>query len=117
QWAHPVRGQLVGWLRACAFGARAFGASVGTLGCVRLEAAHAEDLAVAVDEAQGTVVSAGEGKSALVQAPVVLSAQQHHVLQSGRSAVGPVHDVVTMQVTAPCTGRKDAAAVPIPQRP
>lgn len=52
----------------------------------------------AIGEAEHLVAVGADGVFASVQRPVVVSAEQHHVVERGRAVVGPEHDVVCIEV-------------------
>ena len=56
---------------------------------------------------------AGDGDAAAVMQPVVIRADQHEVVQIGRPAIFPMHDVMGMQSTGGATARRHTAAVAV----
>ena len=56
-------------------------------------------------------VVACHGEAAFVDEAVVIAAEKHEILQTGGAAVGPVDDVVTVDVAALGAARKTTAVV------
>src|SRR4051794_11946319 len=67
--------------------------------------------AVPAGEAKRAVTAALHGEAILVDEAVVKATQQDEVVGAGRAAVGPVFDVVGVQVVAALTARIAAVAI------
>src|SRR5690606_5492745 len=64
-----------------------------------------------IGEADAAVRQALAAEALLVDQPVVVAAQQHEVLQAGLSALGPVADVVAVDVVLVGAAGEPATAV------